>query len=119
MPANTAQNAISMKRSAGEIFVSASEKRGDCPKISIIQTIFCKIQTVAGVQRRELWDMLNQRGGIFIVSEPQNVSSSVGAALNRTCRPAGAFRDWRSFTINMPEGKGEAEATPSPLSQWS
>ena len=61
MPANTAQNAISMKRSAGEIFVSASEKRGDCPKISIIQTIFCKIQTVAGVQRRELWDMLNRR----------------------------------------------------------
>ena len=36
-----------------------------------------------------------QRDGIFIVSEPQNVSSSVGAALNRTCRPAGAFCDWR------------------------
>src|SRR5439155_18177824 len=43
-----------------------------------------------------------QRGGIFIVSKPQDVSSSVGAALNRTCRPAGVFFDWRSFAINMP-----------------
>src|SRR5438034_7752908 len=64
--------------------------------------VFAGISHSAGVQRSDLWVKLNQRGGIFIVSEAENVSSSVGTALNRTCRPAGAFCDGRSCTINMP-----------------
>src|SRR5437899_1245412 len=35
-----------------------------------------------------------QRGGMFIVTEPQTQSSSVGATWSRTCRPAGVFWCW-------------------------
>ena len=36
--------------------------------------VFAGISHSAGVQRSDLWVKLNQRGGIFIVSELQNVS---------------------------------------------